>query len=165
MFNSIAYRWLLDLKKDWRFTIEGEGGYCPCCDRWGKISPFTLTETHALALLWMSKQDTADGWIDVPPLAPQWMLRGKNYQLMAKWELIEKGSKTNSATRSDGMWRITERGWDFIRGHISVPTKAYIYNNSIEGWSEEEMEFKDCFGKRFNYEQVMSDQFCWSDIR
>lgn len=165
MLDSMAFRWLQDLKKDWRFMIEGDGGYCPCCDRWGKISAFTITETHALALLWLSRQETVDGWVDVPPIAPQWMLRGKNYQTMAKWDLIRKGSRTNLATKSDGMWQVTQRGWDFIRGDISVPAKAYIYNNSVEGWSDEEVYFRNCFGKKFDYDRVMSDCFYWADIK
>ena len=39
---------LAKLKADWRVTIEGDGGHCPCCGKWGKISPFTITETHAV---------------------------------------------------------------------------------------------------------------------
>ena len=47
--------YLAQLKTNWRATIEGDGGHCPCCNKWGKISPFTITETHALALLWLSR--------------------------------------------------------------------------------------------------------------
>ena len=109
--------------------------------------------------------DNTEGWVEVPPIAPQWMLRGKNYQTMAKWGLIEKGSKTNSATKSDGFWRVTDKGRRFIAGEIPVPAKAYIYNNDIEGWSEQEVYFRDCFGKKFDYSLVMSDAFCWADIK
>jgi len=90
--------YLDDLKSEWRATIEGDGGHCPCCDKWGKISPFSITETHALALLWLSRAPCDDdGWVNVPPIAPAWMLRGKNYTMMAKWGLIEHGGTLTTA--------------------------------------------------------------------
>ena len=162
-YNHLAY--LEALKNDWRYTIEGSGGYCPCCDRWGKISSFGLTETHAMALLWLSRAPNQDGWVDVPPIAPQWLLRGKNYQSMSKWGLIEKGSRTRSETKSDGLWRVTEKGMRFIRGEIPMPCKAYIYNNEVEGWDENEVFFRELFGRKFDYESVMSDDFRWADIK
>ena len=30
---------LQDSRDDWASAIQGDGGYCPCCDRWGKIYP------------------------------------------------------------------------------------------------------------------------------
>src|SRR5512139_2677589 len=105
---------MAQLKANWRLTIEGEGGNCPCCGKWGKISPFTITETHALALLWLSRAPCdGDGWVDVPPIAPAWMLRGKNYTTMAKWGLIEHGGNDDKSKRSDGFWRVTPKGLHF----------------------------------------------------
>jgi hypothetical protein len=154
------------LRQDWRVTIENDGGYCPCCDRWGKISPFTLTETHALSLLWLSKAECDDdGWVLVPPVAPKWMMRGKNYSLLAKWGLIEHGGNTDSSKKSEGYWRMTTKGLHFLCGIITVPKKTYIYNNTVQGWSEECVSFRDCFGRHFDYAEVMSDNFNINALR
>jgi hypothetical protein len=152
--------YLSELKANWRATIENDGGHCPCCSRWGKISAFTLTETHAMALLWLSRAYCDDdGWVNVPELAPSWMLRGKNFSLMAKWGLIEPSSTDDKTKRSDGQWRVTNKGLHFLCGTITIPKKAFIYNNQVEDWSTEEVYFRDCFGKHFDYEEVMSTNF------
>lgn len=148
------------MRQEWSVTIKHDGGHCPCCDRWGKIAPFTLTETHALALMWLADAPCdGDGWILVPPIAPKWMLRGKNYSMMSKWNLIEHGGNNDKSKRSDGYWRITHKGLDFLLGKITVPKTAYIYNNTVQAWSEHCVAFADCFGKYFDYEYVMSSNF------
>lgn len=154
-----------ELKTKWRATIEGDGGNCPCCGRWGKISAFSITETHALGLLWMSQQDAEDGWIDVPPHAPAWLLRGKNFSLMAKWGLIESAINADEAKRGSGVWRVTPRGHAFILGIVTIPKKAFIYDNTVQGWSDEMVSFKDCFGRHFDYAEVMSDNFNMNTIQ
>jgi hypothetical protein len=165
-FFGDAEHYLAQLKTNWRATIENDGGHCPCCDKWGKISPFTITETHALALLWLSKAPCdSDGWVDVPPIAPAWMLRGKNYTTMAKWGLIEQGGHDDTSKRSDGFWRVTAKGLHFLCGTTTVPRKAFIYNNKVQGWSDECVSFRDCFGRHFDYADVMADNFNLNGIK
>lgn len=154
-------------REDWRKTIEGDGGYCPCCDKWGKISPQGFTEVMALGLLWFAKQPIDEtGWINVPKTAPRWMLQGKTFTTMQHWELIEKCPYRNDETKkSDGLWKITQKGLWFVSGTLLIPKKVYIYRNFVEAWSDEMIDFKDCFGKRFDYEQVMSDSFNLNAVR
>lgn len=158
-FDSPDY--LTMLRNQWRDTIENDGGYCPCCDKWGKISPFPLTEIMALGLLWMSRQESDGmGWIDVPNKAPRWMLRGKTYTTMHRWNLIEKADKHEDSTKkSDGLWRVTHKGLQFLDGKLRVPKKVYLYNNAVEGWSDEQIYFSECFGKHFDYSAVMAENF------
>jgi len=160
-------KYLDQLKKNWRDTIENDGGHCPCCGKWGKISPFPMTEIMALGLLWLSKATAdADGWVDVPNTAPRWMLRGKTYTTMHRWGLIEKADRHEDQTKkSDGLWRVTVKGLHFLCGTTSIPKKVFIYNNTIEGWSDETVYFRDCFGKHFDYEAVMAENFNINAIR
>ena len=47
---------VIDLQQQrdaWRHTIEGEGGHCPVCARWGRIYGRGLNETMARALIWL----------------------------------------------------------------------------------------------------------------
>lgn len=149
-----------DLRADWRVTIEGNGGHCPCCDRWGKINAQPMSEIMALGLLWISraKQDE-NGWVNVAKLAPRWMLRGKSYATLAKWGLLESSGEVRDGKKSIGWWRVTPNGELFLDGKLSIPDKVYIYNNGIEGYSNRLLYFYDCFGKHFHYETVMSDNF------
>lgn len=165
LFSS-PEKYLAKLRQQWRDTIENDGGHCPCCDRWGKVSPQGMSETMALGLLWIARAKTDEyGWVDVPKSAPRWMLRGKTYTTMARWALVEKGGRDDTTKKSDGLWRVTEKGWAFLRGEIAIPQKVYSYNNTVEGYSEKVVYFRDCFGKHFDYETVMADNFNLNAIK
>jgi hypothetical protein len=165
-FESSA-DFLADQQKKWRDTIENNGGHCPCCGKWGKISPFPMTEIMALGLLWLSRATPDDdGWIDVPTQAPRWMLRGKTYTTMHRWGLIEKADRHEDKTKkSDGLWRITAKGLHFIFGTTRIPKKVFVYNNMVEGWSDDQVYFQECFGKHFDYEAVMAENFNFNAIK
>jgi hypothetical protein len=159
-------KFLAKLRSDWRETIEHDGGHCPCCGKWGKISPQGMNETRALALLWLSRAPTnAEGWVDVPNVGPRWLLRGKTHTTLQHWGFVEPGSHDDSTKRADGLWRITDKGKQFIAGTVTVPKKAYIYNNAVEGWSDECVSFRDCFGRHFDYQEVMADTFNLNAIK
>ena len=165
-FFGDAVHYLAQLKANWRATIENDGGHCPCCGKWGKISPQGMSETRALALLWLARAPkNADGWVDVPNVGPRWVLRGKSHTTLQHWGLVEPGSHQDTAKKADGLWRITDKGQQFIAGTITVPKKAYIYNNAVEGWSDECVSFRDCFGRKFDYAEVMADTFNLNAIR
>jgi hypothetical protein len=154
---------LSNLKQAWRQTIEGDGGYCPCCGRWGKINAFYFDQTKALALIWMSKQ--SGEWIDMPKTAPRWILRGKTFSMAALWGLIEKsGSQDNPKKKSDGLWRLTTKGLDFVSGRITIPRKVFTYDRKAEGFSQEEVYIRDCLDIRFDYWELMSEQFRFNSI-
>jgi len=151
---------LEQLKTDWRATIEGRGGHCPCCGKWGRINPATMNETRAMALLWLSRAHCdANGWVDVPKAAPRWLMRGKTHTTLQHWALVESGASNDTAKSGSGLWRVTAKGLHFLCGTINVPRKAFIYNNLVEGWSQEQTSFKDCFGRKFDYAEVMADNF------
>lgn len=158
-FNNAA-SYLAQLKSNWRATIEGRGGYCPCCDRWGKISPHSITEKQALTLAWMRRAPADEhGWINMPLHAPHWVMRSKNFSLLQHWGLVQSAPSADEKKKGSGHWRLTQQGKDFIAGRIQLPLKAYIYNNQVEGWSDQKVSFQDCFGRSFDYAEVMSDDF------
>ena len=68
---------LIQLRKNWSLVIEGDGGNCPCCDRWGKIYQRGLNSSMSRSLIWLvfNAKPREDGWVHVPSSAPDWMLR------------------------------------------------------------------------------------------
>jgi len=151
------------IRSNWRTTIENEGGRCPCCDRFGKINAHSMIETMALALLWLSRQPTDEqGFVDVTR-APAWFVKGK-YSLLRHWDLTQKTDKPDDKTKGEGLWMLTSKGQQFLRGQISIPKKVYIYDNCVQGFSSEEIYFCDTFGKHFVYAEVMSDSFNLASI-
>jgi len=152
------------LRFNWRQTIENEGGRCPCCDRWGKINAHGFIETMALALLWLSRQPVNDqGFVNVK-VAPAWMVKGK-YSLLSHWGLATKAENKDEKTKGAGLWQVTPKGHQFLRNELAIPKKVFIYDSVVEGFSSDEIYFRDSFGKHFDYKEVMADTFNLNTIK
>jgi hypothetical protein len=128
----------------------------------------------AATLKWMTTTSTDHaGYIDMGARAPRWAVRGKNYATMKFWGFVEPAPKTKASdkklsgivTKTSGMWRVTEKGRAFIFGELSVPIKAFVYDDRFFGWGDKMTTFKQCFGRKFNYEDVMATNFNWFTLR
>ena len=145
-------------RETWRNAIEGDGAYCPCCDKWGKVYKMKLSQHLALCLRWIATHGDEDGWVDVQNSAPRWILKSKTYNLLVHWGLIQGRDKRS------GVWRATPRGRDFINANCTMPAAVYIYNNQVWGVDATQTSFRGCFGKHFNFDEMMSTQFRWSEV-
>jgi len=77
------------MRHHWNKAIEGEGAFCPCCGKWGKVYKTKMSQHLALCLRWISTHGDSDGWADVQNTAPRFMLKSKTYTLLEHWDLIE----------------------------------------------------------------------------
>ena len=144
---------LEDAKTDWRYQINGSGGHCPCCDRWGKIYPRHFNASMARALIWLVNRGRQ--WTDVPNTAPKWLTRTNQLPTVRWWGLIERKSPKTHASKHSGMWRTTIRGMRFVNGSITVPETVYTYNAHVVRYSDQNIFIQDAFKTHFDYEQVM----------
>lgn len=151
--------YLAMLRENWHTAIVGDGAICPCCDRSGKVYRLTLNQTYALSLRWIAVHGEEDGWINVQNNAPRFMLKGKNYGMLAHWGVLE------SFSMRSGIWRVTQKGKDFLQGLINLPSSAFIYDDKVWAFSSEEVTFRGCFGKNFDFDEMMSSQFKWANIQ
>jgi hypothetical protein len=143
------------LRSAWRKVIDGDGGRCPCCDRWGKIYARTLNETMARSVVWLA-HNSADGtWVDVPKTGPRWLVRSNQLPTLRWWGLVERMYNEDDPTKKhSGYWRVTQKGVEFANNRLQVPKKVYTYNAEVEGFSEELVTIKDCV-ENFDYSAVM----------
>mgnify|MGYP003113266639 CR=1 FL=1 len=165
---------LEDAKSDWLYAINGDGGHCPCCDRWGKIYPRHFNSSMARALIWLVGEgrkwtdvpNTAPNlsrrlpsqrrkWTDVPNTAPKWLTRTNQLPTVRWWGLAERQKSEDPAVKHSGMWCATQRGIDFAHGRISVPQKVYTYNAEVVRFGEKNIRIEQTFKTKFDYEQVM----------
>jgi hypothetical protein len=158
LFDDDMRDYLNELKASWRKTIGAEGGRCPCCEKFGKIHEMKLNQHLALCLRWISLNGDAEGWVDVQNKAPRFMLKSKTYPCLAYWGLID--SKANRS----GIWRATFKGIQFMAGAINVPERVYIYDNKVWDQSAVATTFQGCFGKHFDFDEMMSSRFDWSKV-
>ena len=155
---------LSDAVKGWK-EVKKIGGYCPCCDRWGKIYQIKISETMARSLLWMVKNHGTN-WIDMPSKAPRWVTRSNSFGKLQYWGLvsampIENHIDDGQEVKSSGYWMVTQSGLQFAKGMTRVPQYMYVYNNMVEGTSDKDIVLSDCIGKKFNYAELM--QATWGD--
>lgn len=148
---------LAEAKRDWRETIEGDGGHCPVCNKFGKVYKIKLSQSLALSLKWI-RDHSEDGWVDVQKMGPRWMLRGKTYPLLAHWGFIESQSSRS------GIWGITEQGRAFLNGSVLAPKAVYIYDNNVWAFDAEQTSFRSCFGVHFDFDELMSSNFKWANV-
>lgn len=146
------------LRDEWRETIEGDGGCCPVCGKFGKVYKIKLSQALALALKWVADHGNPEGWVDVQTTGPRWMLRSKTYPLLAHWKLLE------SQSQRSGVWRVTHAGKEFLSGFALVPKAVYIYDNRVWGFDSETTAYRGCFGVQFDFDELMSSSFKWADV-
>ena len=156
-----------ELRERWGDIIANKGGYCCVCSRWGKINPRTINSTMAKSFIWLCKEKLKtpnDKWVDVQRKAPKSVLRTSQLAAMKYWGLVQRPvleTEYNELhhVKHTGLWRPTQRGWDFYYGTIAVPKKVFIYNDRVVKESDELTLLKDCFENRFDYAEVMQSTF------
>jgi hypothetical protein len=158
IFDIEMRDYLDELKKSWVETIENDGGNCPCCERWGKVNVFKLTEALAASLMWMYKHRNEDDTVDVQNKAPRWILKAKTYPLLKHWGLIE------SVSPRSGIWEVTTKGKDFLFGFNKLPDRVFIYNNEVFSFGKKETDYRGCLGVKFSFEDMMSERFSWTKL-
>ena len=141
----------------WGVAIEGKGGHCPCCDRFGKIYNTQISATMAKALLWMASRYGED-WVNMPERAPRWVTRSNSFNKLKNWGLVvSRNTDPANNKRSSGFWKVTPTGMQFAKGLGAIPKYAFTYNDSVLKFSTETTHIRDCFGKKFNYAEAMEE--------
>ena len=152
--------WLDKVRDDWQEVIKHDGGICPVCDRWGKIYGRNINKTMAVSLLWLAQAPTEDGWVDVPNRAPRWVIRSNQLPTLKWWGLVERRQNDpDSKNKHSGMWRVTSTGMAFALDGLSVPKRAFTYNDEVLGFGDDLVKIEGCFKTHFDYQEVMSLYF------
>jgi len=148
---------LATLRGEWALTIEKDGGYCPCCDRWGKIYRRNLNSSMARALMWLVEfPDRGDGWTHVPSNAPAWMLRTQQLPTLHLWGLVQ-GADTETKLASSGLWKPTTKGRSFALNTAAVKKYVYVYNNTVMAMDGDDIWIVDALGSKYNYHEIMAN--------
>jgi len=152
---------------EWKKTISGKGGRCPCCNRFGKIYGRQINKTMARSLIWLYKQG---GWVDVPNNGPKWVVRTNQLPTLRWWGLVERFNDVSpklyfrhieeTVKKHSGTWRVTPLGEAFAENDVQIAKKVYTYNNAEEIWFSPEMVYiTSCFKVKFDYTEMMREEF------
>lgn len=130
--------------------------YCPCCHRpkpkprIEKLTPQlceALRKIHSKAGLEFCK-------------IPAYVFKAQHSRLK-HWSFLEEQSyirKDGSQQRRPGVWRVTERGEEFLSGLLSVPTECHLVRDQPVAWSDQRATWHEITHKDApDYEDYRTD--------
>lgn len=133
-----------------------EGIDCPCCGQKVQLYRRPLNSEMARWLIVLTRLHLAAdrGWVNVKD-GPLKATRGGDYGKLLHWGLIEQRPNTDPKKRTSGFWRPTQKGVQFAKNELSVPSHVYIYNNQARGFSDTAVTIVDALGVKFSYPELL----------
>ena len=128
-----------------------KGVLCPCCNQGVKMYHWRIDPRSAALLIEFYKK--REQWVH--PLDDLNANNG-NYAKMRHFGLIESKGKTHEDKRGSGLWRITQKGVNFVLCETKIHEKVRIYNNESFGFVGNQISILEVLGKKFSYTELMS---------
>jgi len=160
----------LEQAKEDTFNKSVDGTTCPCCQQFVKVYRRKITSSMARALIELNRHGirigTHTGWTHMPELLARRKLQRSDEAKLVHWGLMEPfRALRDDGSKRNGMYRITYLGHKFVQGALEVPKYVYIYNHSVQGFSDgtnghpnETVSIQECIGEKFNYRELMEMQ-------
>ena len=126
------------------------GTECPCCGKYVKAYKRKLNAGMARALIIIYKLTNNGSSIHVQSKFTELGLRATtmDYGYLEKWSLIEQKG-------SNGYWRITQRGKEFVEDDIDLPDHCLVYNSKVYKWSQNHINIETALTEEFDLEEIM----------
>jgi len=142
---------------------ESKGVICPSCDRLAKVYHYSLNSGQARCLVGMyyltKKFNPEDGWIHITKAFAQELNLNANtlaYTRLSFWGMLEPARENPDPTKNaSGLWRLTDKGTQFVEGRITVPRSVIIYSNTLLGVSDDTTDIETAVDNKFNYQELM----------
>lgn len=133
------------------------GGDCPTCGRWCKMYRRGINATMGYALVWMVKRFRANGgkWINMPRVAPRFVVESNQFSTMKHWGLVEAKPNTDPKRKTSGRWRPTAKGIAFALGRTTIPAKVDVFDDRAVAFSGDLIDIEAALSTEFDYREVM----------
>jgi len=145
-----------------RVERNGPGTHCNACGQFVKVYHRQIHSSIAVALIVLFKMNRTAEWVHTTNISKvnDVCINGRcEIPKALYWGLIEECpvdvKELENGSNRVGLYRITEKGKDFVLNKSTVPKYAYIFNDTILGFSEETVGIKDCLKNKFNYHELM----------
>lgn len=130
-----------------------KGTKCPCCGQSVKLYKRKFNAGIAVFLIKLHKATKNGNFIHASEVLNG--TKSLDYSIAVHWGLIEGDSEEVDGKRQSGMWRITEKGSQFVKNLRNIPSHIHIYNNTFVGFGEETIDIEQALGDKFDYEELM----------
>jgi hypothetical protein len=145
-----------------------KGCKCPVCNQNVRLQKYTINAEMAKCLIdlyKLNKKNPEKIWFHVATDIKIGISVSGAFAKLRHWGLIEQLPKDNSQVhkRTSGMWRITDRGIDFVLNRIDVPKFIKVYNQTFYGFDEQKNEknkpitVTDAIASKFNYAELLKN--------
>lgn len=86
--------------------------------------------------------------------------RSGDFPYLVHWGLLEKmQGRREDGSASNGFYKLTDKGRQFVLCQITVPQTLIIYNAKCEGFEGRDVNIKDALGKHFRYDELMKGEY------
>lgn len=148
---------LAQARKDTMAQAREKGCSCPVCGQFVKIYHRTITSTMARQLIHAFHCYGTGQWFHVKNV----VLGGSgvgDFPKLEHWGMIEHQhhDKGEEGKRTSGIWRITQKGEDFIHARATAPKYAVLYNALLLEHAGDQISIRDALGEAFDYAKLMA---------
>lgn len=141
--------------------LAADGHDCPVCRQHVKVYRRKLTKVAARAVIELYREHGLD-FGHLPTVAQQRMPevahQGGYLVLGAHWSLIGEERHLRPDTGRAGYWRVTPLGEQWLRGEITVPKYARLYDGRCLGLDGDLVTVDEVLGVSFDFRELMAER-------
>lgn len=139
------------LRKNWK-----KGCVCPACTRKVKVTRRKIYSAMSVTLIRIYKE-TGKDWIHVKDfLRSKRFYNTHEWTLFKYWNILEQKKNNSTKKRTSGIWRITDKGEQFVLNKIRVPKHAFFFNGKNYGFAAEDTNIVETLDVEFDYQELIS---------
>jgi hypothetical protein len=144
--------------QEWRAAHLEKGAHCPWCGQYAKIYRRKLNSGMAYALCCFYRYYRREWGLIVHEDGRVQRRWGGDPAKLFHWGLLEPAeSPHNRKRRRAGLWRVTQRGQDWVRERITVPRYAVIYDGHLLRLEGDPTNVRAALADHFDLDELMRD--------
>jgi hypothetical protein len=161
VFPEAHYTYLRDAISELQYTFgkPSMNIFCPCCGQRVKLYRHHMSGQMVdwLAVLVSEYLKRGRKWICTtkPPLSKMRNGGGSHAKLLHWGFLVQKPKEDGTPSRTSGFWKPTKKAISFVRGHLSVPSHALLYNSAGLGLTGDLIHIRNVRGRTFDFGELM----------
>ncbi len=138
-------------------AIAKGGTTCLCCERYAKLYTRKMHKAMARRLIAIHRHGHGQ-WVHGEDLFNSIGLgrSGRDWHLSRWWGLIDRQQSGTAKKPRDGIYRMTQKGEDFVLGNISVPMFVLLWDDQALGFAGKQVDIYAVCGTLFNYHEMMN---------
>ena len=148
---------LASAKEKFNRTLD-EGGECDCpvCGRFAKVWKRRIHTGIAIQLIELYKLGGYTDYVHTSKLIAPGASGVGDFSKAKYWDLIQEMPEPVDQLdkKSNGYWRLTRRGVDFVLNTAAIQEYAFVYDDTVLKFDGNTVTIEDCLGKKFNYNEL-----------